>query len=133
VHASAPILADPLITQSLVTVLDNAREISRAPVQVQLDVHDNVVRVEVADRGPGFAQEVLERFGEPFVSARRGGRGLGLYLAKSALEHLGGALAAENRIVQGSIGGARVTLRIPIEKTSNGNHNNMNTSKEPMA
>jgi two-component system sensor histidine kinase RegB len=116
VHSSAPILADPLITQSLVTVLDNARIISRAPVQLDVNVQNGTVRVDVADRGPGFAAEVLERFGEPFVSARSGGRGLGLYLAKSALEHLGGALSAENRMVEGSVAGARVTLRIPIEK-----------------
>jgi two-component system, sensor histidine kinase RegB len=128
VHSSALILADPLITQSLVTVLDNARQMSRAPVQVQLDVQGSSVRVEVTDRGPGFVESVLARFGEPFVSARSGGRGLGLYLAKSAMEHLGGALSAENRLVQGSVGGARVSLRIPIEK-ANGQHHNL--TKEP--
>jgi two-component system sensor histidine kinase RegB len=115
VAASALIRADPLITQSLVTVLDNARVISRAPVQVQVDVVGGMLQVAVTDRGPGFAPQVLERFGEPFVSARSGGRGLGLYLAKSALEHLGGALSAENRLVEGTIAGARVILRIKTE------------------
>lgn len=116
VAASAPILADPLITQSLVTVLDNARVMSRAPVEVLVDVAAGEVLVHVSDRGPGFAPQVLERFGEPFVSARSGGRGLGLYLAKSALEHLGGALSAENRMVESSVAGARVTLKIKVEK-----------------
>jgi two-component system sensor histidine kinase RegB len=58
-------------------------------------------------RWPGFAEEILGRIGEPYLTGRRrrpasvdgeaGGLGLGLFIAKTLLERAGATLAFTNR------------------------------------
>jgi two-component system sensor histidine kinase RegB len=67
--------------------------------------------LEVTDRGPGFAPEMLERFGQPYRSSKgQAGRGLGLFLLVNVLRQMGGEASAENR----AQGGAIVRLRLPL-------------------
>lgn len=56
------------------------------------------VRVRVEDTGPGIPEELLPSIFEPFVTTKRGaaGTGLGLAVAKAAVEQMGGVLVAEN-------------------------------------
>jgi two-component system sensor histidine kinase RegB len=105
----ALILSEPLYTQALITLLDNARALAKSKIAVRVSWQAGRVDVAVADDGPGFAAEVLERFAEPLVSQRAGGRGLGLFLARTAIKPLGGVLMAENL----PAGGACVHLRLP--------------------
>jgi two-component system sensor histidine kinase RegB len=82
--------------------------------------------VEVTDDGPGFAAEILEQIGEPYVTSRMAGRkapereldpadgkqeglGLGFFIAKTLIEYTGGAVSAENRVG----GGAKVVVTWP--------------------
>lgn len=71
----------------------------------------NVVIV-VADRGPGMPAEVLARAGEPFYTTKEPGRGmgLGLYLARSVVERLGGKLEIRSQAGTGTV--VSVTLRL---------------------
>jgi len=69
---------DPLrLEQALVNLLDNA---SAAGRHVLLDVEEreNVIRIIVADDGPGIPTDIRERLFEPFVSRTANGTGLGL-------------------------------------------------------
>ena len=54
--------------------------------------------LEVADWGSGMVPEVLARVGEPFFSTKPtgSGMGLGLFLARTFAEQLGGALRVES-------------------------------------
>jgi len=58
--------------------------------------------LEVADRGPGVAQENIERIFEPFFSGGRG-TGLGLFLARELAQANGATLLYEPRPGGGSI------------------------------
>jgi two-component system sensor histidine kinase PilS (NtrC family) len=59
--------------------------------------------LEVADRGPGVAPELIERIFEPFFSSGHGGSGLGLFLARELAQTNGATLLYEPRVGGGSI------------------------------
>jgi signal transduction histidine kinase len=62
----------------------------------------------VADRGPGWPEIVRNHLGEPFVTTKPGGVGLGLYYVHSLSEAIGANLLLEDRPDGGAI--ARVSL-----------------------
>ena len=59
--------------------------------------------LEVADRGPGIPEIAVERIFEPFFSGRRGGSGLGLFIARELAQCNGALLLYEPRAGGGSI------------------------------
>jgi two-component system sensor histidine kinase RegB len=72
----------------------------------------NRLRLEIADRGPGMPTAVIDRAGEPFFTTKAAGSGmgLGLFLARSVIERLGGSLRLESP----KTGGALVTIVLPL-------------------
>jgi signal transduction histidine kinase len=72
---------------------------------------DGGIVIEVRDDGPGFDPTVLSRVFEPLVTTRRDGVGLGLALVKNIAELHGGEARADNP----DSGGARVSLRLPLD------------------
>lgn len=75
------------------------------------------VRIEVADEGPGFADEALahatERFWRADSARSRGGTGLGLSIARVLVEAHGGEVRLANRDERGAI----VSLLLPTYDT----------------
>jgi two-component system, sensor histidine kinase RegB len=67
----------------------------------------NQVAITIADDGPGFSTEIMDRIGEPYVTTRSVrststdtdpiGLGLGFFIAKTLLERSGATLALANR------------------------------------
>jgi signal transduction histidine kinase len=73
---------------------------------------ESVVRIEVADDGPGIPPEHLPRIFNPFFTTKQpgDGRGLGLSVAHSIVTEHGGRIWAENR----PDGGALFTIDLAI-------------------
>ncbi len=72
------------------------------------------VRIDIEDQGPGVPKDALENVFEPFVRAP-GARsaestGLGLSIARRAIERHGGSIRARNR----DGGGLRVEIALPL-------------------
>lgn len=65
--------------------------------------------LEIADSGPGFAEDVLDRACEPFYTTKSSGTGLGLAIVQRMAEKHGGAV----RLANCPEGGAALTFRIP--------------------
>jgi two-component system, NtrC family, sensor histidine kinase PilS len=59
--------------------------------------------LEVADRGPGIPDSATERIFEPFFTGRRGGTGLGLFIARELAQCNAALLLYEPRAGGGSI------------------------------
>jgi two-component system sensor histidine kinase RegB len=100
------------IIYGLGNLIENAVDYARTSVTVTIFHDDKEVRIVIADDGEGFAPDILQRIGEPYVTqrsahAKAGGLGLGLFIAKTLLERSGAELTFENA------GGARITITWP--------------------
>ena len=77
-------------------LIKNALEASNdtSPVMVTWRKDEQFLYIEVRDQGSGMDEETLNRAIEPFFTTKEPGKGLGLglFLAESAAERLGGAL-----------------------------------------
>jgi two-component system sensor histidine kinase RegB len=101
-------------------LIENATQFAKSRVDVDASWDRSDVTVTIADDGPGFAEDLLARLGEPYLTTRArntapdsdapGGLGLGIFIAKTLLERTGGRLAFANGKDQG---GARVTITWP--------------------
>jgi two-component system sensor histidine kinase RegB len=85
------VVADETLRQALCSLLDNAADAS-ANVDLSLRWDTHSARIDIADRGAGIPREIAPRLGQPYVTGRKGGLGLGVYLARAVIERLGGRL-----------------------------------------
>ena len=109
--ADATIVSDPALRQVIGNVIDNAADASPAWVGIIATRADDALVIEVADRGAGFAPDMLAGLGQPYRSTKgRPGGGLGLFLLVNVLRKMGGAVSATNR----ADGGATVRLTLPL-------------------
>lgn len=96
-------------------LLENGLRHAASRVRVEVEAGPQWVKVLVADDGPGFGPEVMERVFERFVRGDRGeGAGLGLSIAWSIATALGGSIAAGNGP---PLGGAWVEVTLPEDRT----------------
>lgn len=78
-------------------------------VTVSLSREGDEVLISITDSGPGVSDKALKHMFEPFFSERRGGTGLGLYLARELCEANGARL---NYLSQPT--GGRFEIRMPL-------------------
>jgi two-component system sensor histidine kinase KdpD len=105
---------DVLVEQVLFNLVENAVKYTPpgSPVAVSAALEGGVLRIEIADRGPGLARGQEESVFEKFYRGRRegdpSGVGLGLSICRSIVEVHGGRISAANREGGGSV--FRLTL-----------------------
>jgi len=101
---------NPAIRYGLGNLVENAVDFATKRVEVVAEWNVAEVTVTITDDGPGFAPEVIDRVGAPYVSHRRPelrvaqagdgtvfGLGLGFFIAKTLLERSGARLSVENQ------------------------------------
>jgi two-component system sensor histidine kinase RegB len=109
--ASRPRIAtDATLEQAVVNLLNNAADACDAEIDIGLGWDEAMLRIVITDGGPGFADEVLRQAGRAPMPARGGGAGIGLLLAFSAIERLGGRIMLDNA----PGGGGRASIELPI-------------------
>lgn len=114
-------LRRPGMIYGLGNIIENAVDFAHSKVEVGAHWSQAAVTITIADDGPGFAAELIETLGEPYVSTRRqnalkkegkaGGLGLGFFIAKTLLERSGAVISLENRAEPAR--GAMVTIVWP--------------------
>jgi len=104
----------PELLHGLSNIIENATDFAGSRVRIEAGWDAAHLNITVVDDGPGFAPEIFERIGEPYVTSRpsnrgygdedRGssslgkqeGMGLGFFIAKVLLEQTGGTVKAVN-------------------------------------
>ena len=71
-------------------------------------------RLVVSDSGSGFPEYILKRAFEPYVTSKSHGTGLGLAVVKKIAEEHGARIDISNRVTDGVIQGAQVSLLFAV-------------------
>jgi len=116
-----PALADPQqVRQILHNLIQNAQDAMAgqhdAAVLLRTRGSDagQWVRLAILDQGPGFAEHILKRAFEPYVTTKAKGTGLGLAVVKKIMDEHGGRIDVSNRLSQGKVVGAQVSLSFAV-------------------
>lgn len=110
-----PIISDLALRQVIANVIDNAGDVSPHWVGIVASRAQGNLVLEIADEGPGFSEEVLAAFGQPYITTKgKPGGGLGLFLLVNVVRKLGGEATASNR----PEGGALVRIVLPLAPLS---------------
>lgn len=105
-----------MLERALDNLLRNALRFNPAeqPVEIDASQADGLLCVQVRDHGPGVQPENLAQLGEPFYRApgqAAPGHGLGLAIARRAVERHGGTLALANHPGGGFVASIELPLR----------------------
>ncbi len=73
------------------------------------------VRLVVKDSGSGFPEYILKRAFEPYVTSKSHGTGLGLAVVKKIADEHGARIDISNRVTDGVIQGAQVSLSFTVD------------------
>jgi nitrogen fixation/metabolism regulation signal transduction histidine kinase len=121
-----PIRADAQqIRQVIHNLLQNAQDAAEATahrtghpgevvIRTRLADSGRRVRLTVQDSGPGFAEHILKRAFEPYVTTKAKGTGLGLAVVKKIADEHGARIELSNRVADGAVAGAQVSLSFAL-------------------
>jgi two-component system nitrogen regulation sensor histidine kinase NtrY len=97
----------------IINLVDNAIEATdrrgQIVVETQLDAPNGVVRVVVADDGPGIPAAEREKLFLPYYSTKRRGSGLGLAIVRRIIAEHGGSIEVGDNAPSGT----RFTIELP--------------------
>lgn len=110
----------PLLQSAVENILRNALRFAKTQVSMELVVLKQEIKILVIDDGTGIEQNELETIFKPFYrnlnqENDHQGAGLGLAIAKLAVEIHHGTIIAENK----TTGGLLITITLPILSRNN--------------
>jgi signal transduction histidine kinase len=104
----AAMIDDTLLAQAVINTLSNCVKHARGTVTAALFAEGCNAVIQISDDGDGISAEDLPHIFERFYKGKGGNFGLGLSIAKSAVEFMGGSITAYNS------NGAVFEIRIPL-------------------
>ena len=118
------------LRQVLHNLLQNAQDASESAgntdpghpviVKTQWLEKAGLVRLCVLDCGTGFPDSILKRAFEPYVTTKSKGTGLGLAVVKKIADEHGARVDVANRVADGQVMGAQVSLSFVTENVAPG-------------
>jgi two-component system sensor histidine kinase RegB len=106
------IAAQGNLEQAILILLNNAADASAQAVEMACRCGAGNLEILIQDRGPGLPLALADMLRQPFFTTKSGdqGTGIGLLLAKTAIDMAGGSLKLSNR----PGGGARAEVILPL-------------------
>jgi nitrogen fixation/metabolism regulation signal transduction histidine kinase len=108
------------LRQVIHNLLQNAQDATegcstrRVTIRTQCNEATQRVRLVVRDTGTGFPDHILKRAFEPYVTTKVKGTGLGLAVVKKIADEHGARVDISNRVVDGVVQGAQVSLSFAV-------------------
>ena len=89
------------MTQVFLNLMLNALDAAgpQGKVELSMACAEDQVRIQVRDDGPGVDPELFDRLFQPFVTSKKDGTGLGLYLSLKVVQAHGGTLVCRAPVV----------------------------------
>ncbi len=78
------------IMYALGNIIQNATFYSKDLVTVKLYYTKINLKIIITDDGVGFAKDIIDKLGQPYISKNNQGMGLGIFIAKNLIENMGG-------------------------------------------
>ena len=108
--ASAQIVDEYTLHQSLINLLNNAADVSSEPLVFKSYWDDDQLEIDILDRGPGLHPNTIASLGQQKTSQKEYGMGLGLFLTHATIQRIGGNIALFDR--EG--GGTCTRIQLPL-------------------
>jgi len=112
--ASARIINEYTLHQSLINLLNNAADVSSRPLTLEAEWDLSRLSIDILDNGPGLHPGVASRIGQHKASDKEYGMGLGLFLTHATIQRLGGEISLFDR----DSGGTCTRIRLPLANFS---------------
>jgi two-component system sporulation sensor kinase A len=112
-----PIYGDePQLKQVFLNIIKNAIEAmpNGGTLRIQANVQNNHVVLQFIDQGCGIPKDQIPRLGEPFLTTKEKGIGLGLMVSYNIIEAHRGTMFFESELNQGTT----VNILLPLNKTA---------------
>ena len=124
---TAPVLANNLIDELFINILDNAVKYDPHP-EVEIDVEcERIIqdgrpswKISIADRGTGISDDKKQKLFQRYERLRKDskvyGTGLGLSISKALIDKFGGRIWVEDRVPGKPELGAKFCITLPVAR-----------------
>lgn len=100
----------PTLDQAIINLLNNAADAGPNSIDVEVAWDAHTVSLSIADRGQGIPKQIREQLGQPFITTKGKGLGLGLFLSNVTINRSGGSIHIDDR----PGGGTVITIKLPL-------------------
>ena len=106
-HEPSVMYKDELV-YGIGNIIQNSIQYATSEVKVNINWNESIFSILIQDDGKGFRNEILDQIGNPYISKKKDGMGLGIFIAKNLIENIGGNIFFSNS----KDGGANVEIKM---------------------
>lgn len=104
------IIAERTLTHALINILNNAAEASPKFVGFSASWNNSRLTLDISDHGPGIHEDLLTVLGKRPITTKAQGLGVGLFLAQTSIERMGGKIEILPRFEPGAF----IRIQLPL-------------------